>query len=84
MLILKQEIEVLGQIVASLLEQTTGKRKFMKNSGKKEATLNEDEMKKDENKFKCSKCTKQIFKKEKGLFRHRVDKHLYSALLYKT
>ena len=58
LLILEQEIEVLGQIVSSLLDQTTGKIKVMKNSGKKEATLNEDEMKKDEKKFKCSKCKK--------------------------
>ena len=76
LLILEQEIEVLGQIVSSLLDQTTGKIKVMKNSGKKEATLNEDEMKKDEKKFKCSKCTKRMFKTEKGLFRHQVDKHL--------
>ena len=72
---MEQEIEVLGQRVSSMLEQTTGKRKFWKDYETNEAKLNEDKMEKYEKKFKCSKWTKRIFKTEKGLFRHQVDKH---------
>ena len=62
---MEQEIEVLGQRVSSMLEQTTGKRKDWKDYETNEAKLNEDKMEIYEKKFKCQ-----------GLFRHQVDKHL--------
>ena len=48
---------------------------FWKDYETNNAKLNEDKMEKYEKKFKCSKCTKRIFKTERGLFRHQVDKH---------